>query len=900
MNKFYSLVLLVLSIYSQSHSQQYIVNGSAINYGDGLVRLTSSNATASEAGTAWNNTKHDLNTDFEIEVDMFFGCITDANGGDGITFQFQNSGLDEVGGTGGFLAMSETPSIAIEFDTWQFPGFGDLAEDHITIIKNGNPNNDVQPYLAGPIPVQGNRDLEDCAQFANDYYSVKITWDAVNTTLSVFENESVTASLQYSGDIVNEIFGGESEVFWGFTGSTGNAFNEQWVAPKGSVIPWDCKTNSCCSPFEVNTTGPATLCNGDEITLEVIGNYIQYNWSNGDVTAGTKITSPNTYTVDVLQDQGGVSCPSSDTIVVKPTGPAATIAGDNTICNDGSTAPVTVSITGGAPPYTIEYVRNASENISINGVSTPYVIQAPVGEYKLVSVRDGSGCNGFINGSATISTYPASPIAINDTVCKGEAATLAVIDEGGTYEWYATAVDNTVLNIGVSYPTSTLNEATNFYVQNTIIPDSVTSLVGTGITGAGWDPVPGRLRFTSSISGKLVSVDLRYTGTTTTGKVLVNINDLTDPSLNKNYTFENIVSNGAQYGTFDFNYSLISGHQYDFVFTANTGISPQVMFVSNANLPNTTWPEITFDSYENPSPGVTPWFGTNWIIKYPNEVANCGRTKVTAEIITGAPTTVDFDLNQTEYCPGEALIATIKDTVGGGSSPVFEWYVDGSFVSNNVPFTINSLSNEDKIFVKMVPSIKCNQDATAPEKPILINTNPTLSVTPVLDEEVYCLDDVVATASIENQIGGGGIPTYDWYLNNQLIGSGSSINLFDFNHEDKLFVVMNSSLTCADKVTSNELTLKLKDCECEFFVPNSFSPNGDGINDTWEISGLDCQNSQQLKVFNRWGNLVFESYNYDGRWGGNDLPIGTYFYTIIFNNSEQKETIFTGALTIVR
>lgn len=75
-------------------------------------------------------------------------------------------------------------------------------------------------------------------------------------------------------------------------------------------------------------------------------------------------------------------------------------------------------------------------------------------------------------------------------------------------------------------------------------------------------------------------------------------------------------------------------------------------------------------------------------------------------------------------------------------------------------------------------------------------------------------------------------------------------------------------------------------CRLHFF--NAFSPNGDGINDTWEIENIDLPEfrTNKVEIFNRWGQLVWSGQNYDNsrvRWdgtsrNGNELPNGTYFF----------------------
>ncbi|MCH2021156.1 MAG: CotH kinase family protein [Saprospiraceae bacterium] len=83
----------------------------------------------------------------------------------------------------------------------------------------------------------------------------------------------------------------------------------------------------------------------------------------------------------------------------------------------------------------------------------------------------------------------------------------------------------------------------------------------------------------------------------------------------------------------------------------------------------------------------------------------------------------------------------------------------------------------------------------------------------------------------------------------------------------------------------------------------TFTPNDDAVNDTWEI---DCLFGMPHKIFvyNRWGQVVFESENYDGSWDGMvngvPLPDGGYFYTIEVIHTNNKEYLLQGALNIIR
>ena len=88
-----------------------------------------------------------------------------------------------------------------------------------------------------------------------------------------------------------------------------------------------------------------------------------------------------------------------------------------------------------------------------------------------------------------------------------------------------------------------------------------------------------------------------------------------------------------------------------------------------------------------------------------------------------------------------------------------------------------------------------------------------------------------------------------------------------------------------------------------FFIPEAFSPNGDGINDQFEIKGLTKYKTVEIEIFNRWGNVVYQSNNYGGgqgkagfwdgtasqgiRTGSGPVPTGTYFYVLKLDGKEK-------------
>jgi len=84
-------------------------------------------------------------------------------------------------------------------------------------------------------------------------------------------------------------------------------------------------------------------------------------------------------------------------------------------------------------------------------------------------------------------------------------------------------------------------------------------------------------------------------------------------------------------------------------------------------------------------------------------------------------------------------------------------------------------------------------------------------------------------------------------------------------------------------------------------IPNTFSPNNDGINDLWNIDALITYPDCILTVFDRYGQQVYRSIGYntswDGKYNGQILPSGTYYYVLDLKNNTPK---ISGWVLIVR
>jgi gliding motility-associated-like protein len=93
--------------------------------------------------------------------------------------------------------------------------------------------------------------------------------------------------------------------------------------------------------------------------------------------------------------------------------------------------------------------------------------------------------------------------------------------------------------------------------------------------------------------------------------------------------------------------------------------------------------------------------------------------------------------------------------------------------------------------------------------------------------------------------------------------------------------------------------------EDDIFVPSGFTPNGDGINDVFRVSGHRYFKFVDMSVFNRWGQLVYHSEGgdnsgWDGDFNGMKTDMGTYSYHIIISKAEGVQQSYKGTVTLIR
>jgi gliding motility-associated-like protein len=254
-------------------------------------------------------------------------------------------------------------------------------------------------------------------------------------------------------------------------------------------------------------------------------------------------------------------------------------------------------------------------------------------------------------------------------------------------------------------------------------------------------------------------------------------------------------------------------------------------------------------------------------------------------------------------CSGTPIRFTASAT-DEGTNPKYQWQVNGIDAgTNSATFISSSINNGDVVSCNLTnQSSTClitlfsssNQITASVTSP---SVTPVLSISPSVNT-AYAGTGITFLAKVSNTIIAG---SYQWLLNGTPVGTNSdTYTSSSFKNGDKITCIINNYTICAIPVTSNEVILNILPPPA-IKVVNTFTPNGDGYNDTWIIPDLAYYPNCLVSVFNRNGGLVLQSTGYnkpwDGTTGGKVLPPGVYYYVIDTRDGSPKNA---GNVTIIR
>ncbi len=247
----------------------------------------------------------------------------------------------------------------------------------------------------------------------------------------------------------------------------------------------------------------------------------------------------------------------------------------------------------------------------------------------------------------------------------------------------------------------------------------------------------------------------------------------------------------------------------------------------------------------------------------------------------------DFDYNKPSVCIGDDVVFRDMSDAMDGTTSVWNWNFgdNNTSILQNPSHTYGNIGEYDVTFYS-INSFGCNSDTLT--KKYNVYPYPVVDAGP----DKYVLEGGSTTI---NPTATGNDLQYLWtpglYLNDYHIKTPLCTPLQDITYT--FIVTARGGCISSDQVFVKVLPMPK--------IPNTFSPNNDGINDLWVIQHLDTYPGCRVQVFTRTGQLVFESRGYKEPWNGTmkgkSLPVDTYYYII---EPENGRPPITGYVTIVK
>lgn len=883
--------VIILVIIGHSLYAQYTVNGNASQIACNQYRLTL--AVNTQSGSVWNNNKINLTQSFDFKFDINLGS-NDA-GADGIVFVLQPISTS-VGSSGGGLGYQGiSPAVGVTIDTWQNTNDNDPTYDHIAIQLNGDLNHNSINNIAGPVTaINGNNNIED-----GIWHSLRIQWDALSKTFSAYVDGSLRVSV--IKDFVADVFSGDPLVFWGFTGSTGGANNEQ-------------SFRTALNPA-FNFSATQKRCINEPITFYdstiSFTNIAKFYWDFGD---GSPIDSVNinpvhTYTAAgnyIVKQRviGADGCEATNTQIVligsKPV-PGFSIS-ENCVANPILFTDTSIVSFGTINNWFWDF-----------GDGTTSVSQTQIKNYNSsgdknikLAIKTLEGCESdTLYKIIHIYSVPVPVFTFTDSVCIGSPAffydqsvpngdpiniwswtfgdsTGAISTPNAVHYYKSPGLNNVILQVGANGTLGcagimaknifVVNKPTAYFKQNTICQATLTAFTDSSYTSDGtpvnkwaWNMGSAGL----STQKNPVAI-FNNQGNDTVKLVVYNSKGCASDTLKTPITIS-----AKPIANFGFSNPLCNG--LPLLFSDSSAVVGGLI-----NKWSWIYNSIVWSTIQNPANTFNSGLQTVKLVAASN-LGCASDTMVKTFFVNPNP---DVAINFKDACKNIPVSFSAVDN--SGTVTQWNWtFGDGGIANTQNAQHVYSSNGTYKIKLLATASNGCFYDSL--QKNIIIySTN------------VFAGNDTIAAAGQPVQLNATGGLSYMWSP------------AFDLNNPNiaNPLTILNTTQTFTVKAFTPEgcesfddVTVKIYKGP-DIYLPNAFTPNGDTKNDIFKGTPVGIKQFYFLKIFNRWGQQVFYTTDYnkgwDGLWQGQKQNSGVY--VVMANGIDFKGNVIDkkGTVMLIR
>ncbi len=657
-----------------------------------------------------------------------------------------------------------------------------------------------------------------------------------------------------------------------------------------------------------------TICFGASTLLNVtpVAAGSTYAWlpaaglSNASASNPTaNPTTTTTYTVTVTNASG---CSGTDavTIFVDPQLSASSISGINSTCNGANNGQTIVIPNGGTIPYTYSWTGGCT-GAACTGL-------AP-GSYT-VTVTDAIGCTATADTTITepaaiVAAISASTQVTCNGACNGSATATAIGGTGAyTYTWSTTPVQTTATATGLCAGTytCTVKDANNCSNTTTvtITQPSIVELapIANVIICNG-----GTTTLTANAIGG--NGPYNYTWSPATGLSATNIpNPTATPASTTTYTVNATDANGC--AATPVTVTVTVNPPLSVIATGSTSLCPGATTIITATASNGdggpynySWSPAT--GLNNPSsanPTATAGTTTTYTVTATDGCSPAATSTVTVTV-QSIPV-VNFSANATSGCAPLCVNFSDSSIVNGGTINSWDWnFGDPSSSGSNA----SNLQNPTHCFLNggqytitltTTTNGGCTSTLTIPAM-INVFAVPVASFSAPLSTSILSPTVQFNNSSIN-------ATSFAWNFGDPLnTGSSNISTLASPSHTYGdigtycVTLIASNAAGCAD---TTPLCIVI-DPEFTFYIPNAFSPNGDGINDEFYGKGEYIKEFEML-IYDRWGNMIFYADELNKHWdgkanqGGEIAQQDVYVYVVNLKDNKDQKHKYIGTVTIVK